>query len=54
MQHRTSQHPYALQHNATIGITHIPSVVLTALGGQLGYNNFGAILDMDSNYNVTS
>ena len=32
----TAQHPGALQHNATTGIKHIPSLVLAALGGQLG------------------
>ena len=42
--HSTAQHPCALQHNATIGITHIPSIVLSALGGELGQNNFGVIL----------
>ena len=32
--HSTAQHPCALQHNATTGIIHIPSIVLAALGGQ--------------------
>ena len=30
----TAQHTYALQHNATTGITYIPSIVPAALGGQ--------------------
>ena len=47
--HSTAQHPCALQHNATTGITHIPSIVLAALELQLGYNNFGAMLARDSN-----
>ena len=34
--HSTAQHPCALQHNDTTGITHIPSVVLAKRGGQLG------------------
>ena len=38
----TAQHPCVLQHNATIGITHIPRVVLAALGGQ-HCGNFGVI-----------
>ena len=29
----TAQHTYTLQHNATTGITHIPSIVLAAIGG---------------------
>ena len=32
----TAQHICALQHNATTGITHIPSIVPAAIGGQLG------------------
>ena len=32
----TAQHTCALQHNATTGITHIPSIVPAAIGGQLG------------------
>ena len=32
----TAQHTCALQHNATTGIIHIPSVVPAAIGGQLG------------------
>ena len=32
----TAQHICALQHNATIGIIHIPSIVLAAIWGQLG------------------
>ena len=32
----TAQHTCALQHNATIGIKHIPSVFPAAIGGQLG------------------
>ena len=31
--HSTSQHPCALQHNATTGTTYIPSVVTVAIGG---------------------
>ena len=31
----TAQHICALQHNATTGITHIPSVVPITIGGQL-------------------
>ena len=30
----TAQHPCTLQHNATTGIIHIPSIVLAELGGQ--------------------
>ena len=30
----TAQHLCVLQHNATTGITHIPSIVVAALGGQ--------------------
>ena len=45
-QHATSryiaQHPCALQHNATTGITYTSSVVLAALGGQ-HCGNFGVI-----------
>ena len=33
--HAIAQHLCALQHNATTGITHIPSIILAALGGQL-------------------
>ena len=33
--HSTAQHPFALQYNATTGITHIPSIVLTALGDNI-------------------
>ena len=32
----TAQHTYVLQHNATTGITYIPSIVPVAIGGQLG------------------
>ena len=32
----TVQHTCALQYNTTIGITHIPSLVPAAIGGQLG------------------
>ena len=28
-----AQHPFALKHNATTGIIHIPSIVLAAIGG---------------------
>ena len=31
----TAQHTCALQHNSTIGITHLPSVVLAEIGGKL-------------------
>ena len=34
--HSTAQHICALQPNATTGITHIPSLVPAAIGGQLG------------------
>ena len=44
----TAQHTCALQHNATTGITYIPSIVLAVLGGQLVSNNFGVILVRDS------
>ena len=40
--HSTVQHPWALQHNATTGITHIPSILLAALEGQ-HCSNFGVI-----------
>ena len=33
-----AQHTCALQHNATTGITHITSVVLAEIGGQLCTN----------------
>ena len=32
--HSTAQYTCVLQHNATTGITHIPSVVPAAIGGQ--------------------
>ena len=31
----TAQHTCELEHNATTGVTHIPSIVLAAIGGQL-------------------
>ena len=34
--HSTEQHTCMLLHNTTTGITHLPSVVPAAIGGQLG------------------
>ena len=38
-----AQHPCVLQYNATTGITHIPSIVLEAIGGQLSISLLGQL-----------
>ena len=38
----TAQHSCVLRYNTTTGITHIPNIVLAALGGQ-NCSNFGVI-----------
>ena len=48
--HSTAQHPCALQHNATQE-QYIPSVLLTAVGGQLCRDNFGVNLEQQFRLN---